>query len=177
MKKFLIGVVTYIVFIILYFIQTDFFSWFTISGISPNIFIIFILFLGLFTDNMFSIIMALFTGITLDLIIGRTIGVTAIMFCLVAIIANYFDKNFSKESKLTIMIMVAGMTIVCETANYFLNILILEMTAEVQAFIKILLIEVLYNAILTIIFYGGILKLGYILEREFKQKNILTRYF
>ena len=99
------------------------------------------------------------------------------MFCLVAIIANYFDKNFSKESKLTIMIMVAGMTIICETANYFLNILILEMTAEVQAFIKILLIEVLYNMILTIIFYGGILKLGYILEREFKQKNILTRYF
>ncbi|MCI8290935.1 MAG: rod shape-determining protein MreD [Clostridia bacterium] len=106
MKKFLIGVVTYIIFIILYFVQADFFSWFTIAGISPNIFIIFILFLGLFTDNMFSIIMALLTGITLDLIIGKTVGITAIMFCLIAIIAGYFDKNFSKESKLTIMIMV-----------------------------------------------------------------------
>jgi rod shape-determining protein MreD len=105
-KKFLIGVVTYIIFIILYFVQADFFSWFTIAGISPNIFIIFILFLGLFTDNMFSIIMALLTGITLDLIIGKTVGITAIMFCLIAIIAGYFDKNFSKESKLTIMIMV-----------------------------------------------------------------------
>lgn len=106
MRKFLIGVLIYIIFIILYFIQADFFSWFTIAGISPNIFIIFILFLGLFTDNMFSIVMALLTGITLDLIIGKTIGVTAIMFCLIAIIAGYFDKNFSKESKLTIMIMV-----------------------------------------------------------------------
>lgn len=106
MKKFLVGVATYIVFIILYFVQTDFFSWFTIAGISPNIFIMFILFLGLFTDNMFSIIMALVTGITLDLIIGKTVGITAIMFCLIAIIAGYFDKNFSKESKLTIMIMV-----------------------------------------------------------------------
>lgn len=106
MKKFLIGVVTYIIFIILYFVQADFFSWFTIAGIRPNVFIIFILFLGLFTDNMFSIIMALLTGITLDLIIGKTVGITAIMFCLIAIIAGYFDKNFSKESKLTIMIMV-----------------------------------------------------------------------
>lgn len=106
MRKFLIGVLIYIIFIILYFIQADFFSWFTIAGISPNIFIIFILFLGLFTDNMFSIVMALLTGITLDLIIGKTIGVTAIMFCLIDIIAGYFDKNFSKESKLTIMIMV-----------------------------------------------------------------------
>ena len=111
MKKFFIGVACYIVFIILYFIQADFFSWFTIAGVSPNLFIIFILFLGLFTDNIFSIIMALLTGITLDLVMGRTVGITAIMFCLVAIIAGYFDKNFSKESKLTIMIMVVGMTI------------------------------------------------------------------
>lgn len=177
MKKFLIGVLTYIVFIFLYFVQADFFSWFTIAGISPNIFIIFILFLGLFTDNKFSIIMALLTGITLDLVIGKTVGVTAIMFCLVAIIANYFDKNFSKESKLTIMIMVIGMTIICETANYFLNVLILEVPVEIIAFIKILAIEVLYNAILTLIFYEFILKIGCKLERQFKQKNILTRYF
>lgn len=71
------------------------------------------------------------------------------------------------------------MTIIYETVNYFLNALILDITNTIQikAFVKILLVEVLYNAILTIIFYGGILKLGYMLEKEFKQKNILTRYF
>ena len=167
----------YVVFIILYFIQTDFFSWFTIAGISPNIFIIFILFLGLFTNGAFSTIMAIITVITLDLVIGKALGVTAIMFCLVAIIAGYFDKNFSKESKMTIMVMVIGMTIICETANYLLNVLILEMPLELNAFAKILFIEVIYNAILILIFYSLILKLGYKLERQFKQKNILTRYF
>ncbi len=177
MKKFLIGLATYFIFIILYFIQADFFSWFTIGGICPNIFILFVLFLGLFTDNLFSIIMGLLTGITLDLIVGKTVGVTAIMFCLVAIIASYFDKNFSKENKLTIMVMVVGMTIICEFANYFLNVLIVESLVEIGAFVKILFVETLYNAILTIIFYGPILKLGYKLERQFKQNNILTRYF
>lgn len=177
MKKFLIGVLMFFVFIILYFIQADFFNWFTIAGVSPNLFIIFILFLGLFTSGPFSISMAIITGIILDLVIGKTLGITAIMFCLVAIIAGYFDKNFSKESKLTIMIMVIGMTIICETANYLLNVLIIEIPLELVGFAKILAIEVLYNAILTIIFYGLILKLGYKLERQFKQKNILTRYF
>ena len=167
----------YIVFIILYFIQADFFSWFTIAGISPNIFIIFILFLGLFTDNLFSIIMALLTGITLDLIVGRTACISPIIFSLVAIIAGYFDKNFSKDSKITIMIMVVGMTIVCETANYFLNAAIIESIVEIKSFVKILFVETLYNAILTIILYDIIIKLGYKLERQFKQKNILTRYF
>lgn len=177
MKKFLIGVASYIVFIILYFVQADFFSWFTIAGVSPNLFIIFILFLGLFTDNTFSIIMALLTGITLDLVVGRTVGITAIMFCLVSIIAGYFDKNFSKESKFTIMIMVIGMTIICETINYLLNAFLVEMPIEMTSFVKILMIEVLYNGILTIIFYDLFLKLGYKLEKMFKQKNILTRYF
>lgn len=99
------------------------------------------------------------------------------MFCLVAIIANYFDKNFSKDNKVTILIMVIGMTIVCEIANYFLNILVLEIPVEIEAFSKILLVETLYNAILILIFYNMFLKLGAILERQFKQKNILTRYF
>ncbi len=177
MKKFLLGVLMYVIFIILYFIQADFFSWFTIAGVSPNIFIIFILFLGLFTNNLFSILIALLTGITLDLVIGRTLGVTAFMFCLIAVIAGYFDKNFSKESKLTIMIMVMGMTVICEIANYMMNVFTLEIPFEFAGFAKILAIEVLYNAIVTLIFYKFLLKFGYKLEKQFKQKNILTRYF
>ena len=117
MKKFVIGVITYFIFIILYFIQANFFGWFTIAGISPNIFVIYILFLGLFTDNKFSLIMALLTGITLDLVIGKTLGATAILFCLISIIANYFDKNFSKDNKFTILIMVIGMTLVFEVTK------------------------------------------------------------
>ena len=177
MKKFVIGVITYFIFIILYFIQANFFGWFTIAGISPNIFVIYILFLGLFTDNKFSLIMALLTGITLDLVIGKTLGATAILFCLISIIANYFDKNFSKDNKFTILIMVIGMTLVFEVPNYFLNALILEIPIEIEAFSKILLVEVIYNTILTIIFYNAFIKSGALLERQFKEKNILTRYF
>lgn len=167
----------YIIFILLYFLQTNFFSWFTIAGVSPNIFIIYILFIGLFTDNKFSLIMSLFTGITLDLVVGRTLGITALIFSLVSIVAGYFEKNFSKENKITIIIMVIGMTLACESLNYFLNVLILEIPAEVFAFSKILIIETIYNIFIINIFYKLILKSGVALERQFKQKNILTRYF
>lgn len=177
MKKFLIGIFMYIFFIFLYFLQSNFFSWFTIAGISPNIFIIFILFLGLFTDNKFSIVIAVLTGVTLDLVLGRALGITGLLYGLIAIIAGYFDKNFSKENKFTLVIMVIAITLAYEVCNYFLNALILELLVELVPFIKILAIEVLYNIILTLILYQIILKLGMILERQFRQKNILTRYF
>ena len=170
MKKFVIGVITYFIFIILYFIQANFFGWFTIAGISPNIFVIYILFLGLFTDNKFSLIMALLTGITLDLVIGKTLGATAVLFCLIAMIANYFDKNFSKDNKFTILIMVIGMTLVFEVTNYFLNALILEIPIEIEAFSKILLVEVIYNTILTFIFYNA-----FIQRKKYINKIFLER--
>ena len=73
--------------------------------------------------------------------------------------------------------MVVGMTIGFEVINYFLNVVILEISAEIRAFLKILSIEILYNVLLTIILYRLILKLGSLLEGQFRQKNILTRYF
>ncbi len=58
MKKFFLGVLMFINFILLYLVQSNFFDWFTIAGISPNVFIIFMLFLGLFTNNRFSLTIA-----------------------------------------------------------------------------------------------------------------------
>ena len=177
MKKFLIGVLFYFVFLIFYLLQTNFFSWFTIAGISPNIFIILILFLGLYTDNKFATILSIIIGVTLDLVVGKTLGVTAITFCLITFICRYFDKNFSKDNQLSNVILIIGLTIVCESISYFLNCLILETSIEIVSFIRILTIEVFYNAILTFIFYNTILRLGGTIERQFKERNILTRYF
>ena len=177
MKKFFLGILIFIFFLIIYFLQANFFNWFTIAGISPNLFIILIVYLGLFTDSKFSIILSLLIGLTLDLVAGKTIGVTAITYGLATIICNQFDKNFSKENKFSIILLIIGVTIIGEVITYFSNCFLLEMEIELIPFFRILAIEVLYNAILTFIFYNLILKLGGKIERQFKQRNILTRYF
>ena len=51
MKKTLIIVSLFIVFLIIYFLQANFFNSFTIAGIKPNLFIVFVLFLGLFSGR------------------------------------------------------------------------------------------------------------------------------
>lgn len=177
MKKLLIGIIVYLVFMVLYFLQSNFFSWFTIAKVAPNTFVMLILFLGLFASGFFALIMGLIIGLSLDLIIGKSIGICAIMLCLVGILAGYIDKNFSKDSKITILIMVIGITIFYEVGYYIFNIIRLDMVVEIKPFIRILAIEVLYNCILTIILYKPIIKAGYKIESYFKQKNILTRYF
>ena len=177
MKQVLAIVIIFLVFLLIYFLQANFFVWFTIAGIKPNVFVILVLFLGLFAGKRVGVSLGVILGIILDLWIGKKVGMTGIMLGIVGIIGGYFDKNFSKESRLTIMLMVIGATIIFEVGSYAMNNIILGIPAEILAFSKILLIELFYNSMLTIICYPLLQKAGYALENIFQNTQILTRYF
>ena len=177
MKKIVTVIFMFITFIIIYFLQVNFFVNFTIAGIKPNLFVLYVLFIGLFANQIIGISLGVIIGFLMDLIYGKIIGVTAIMLCIIGYLGSYFDKNFSKENKITIILMSAGATIIFEFGSYFLESLILNFKREYIAFFRILIVEVIYNIILTILLYPLIQKMGYIIDRIFKKNNILTRYF
>ena len=177
MRKLAIVISLILMFFLTYFLQVNVFSYFTIAGISPNLFIIYILFIGLYATQFLGISFGVIFGLILDLIFGRTIGISAVMLCVVAYLGSYFDKNFSKESRLTIIFMVIGSTLIYEFGSYFLNSIILEFDRELLYFTKIVVIEILYNILITIILYPLIQKFGYVIDRNLKHTNILTRYF
>ena len=177
MKKFLINIALILIGFIIYFLQANFFSWFTIFGIKPNLFIIYILFIGLFGNRGMGIIYGSITGIFLDLLFEEKIGVNLIALSLIGIIATIFDKNFSKDSRITIMFMVFGPTIIFEIISYFTRYILYSVNVEVLNFIKILLVEIVYNILITIVVYPLIQKFGYYIENEYKGNRILTRYF
>lgn len=177
MKRTIIVISLIIAFFIIYFLQVNIFPNFTIFGVVPNLFVIFILFVGLFTNQLVGMSFAVALGIMIDCIYSKEIGITAIMFCIIAYLASYFDKNFSKDNKLTIIIMVAISTLIYELGHYYIDSTIAEYDREMILFFKIIIFEIIYNVLLSIILYPIIQKLGYIIDRNFKENNILTRYF
>ncbi|MBQ7411094.1 MAG: rod shape-determining protein MreD [Clostridia bacterium] len=177
MRKILTVICLILVFFLIYFLQVNIFSTFTIAGIKPNLFVIYVLFIGLFASQLVGISFGVVIGLLIDFLYGKTIGITAVMLCVIGYLGSYFDKNFSKENKLTIIFMVAGATLIFELGTYFLNSIILNFDREFYYFTKIVLIEIVYNVLLSIIFYPLIQKAGYTIDRNFKKNNILTRYF
>ena len=143
----------------------------------PNIFVIYVLFVGLFASRTLGTIYGVAVGLTLDLLLGQQIGINAVTLGLVGFLAGVFDKNFSKDSRMTLMIMVFGYTFLIEVLNYLLNYIFLGINVEIVNFLIILSIEIIYNLILTIILYPLIQKAGYYIENEYKGNKILTRYF
>lgn len=144
---------------------------------NAKLFVILVLFIGLFTNKNKGTIYGLIIGMFLDFFVGSKLGIYTITLGLVGLVAGIFDKNFSKDSRMTIMLMVAGITASYEIIIYFLNYFILNGNLEILEFLKILLIEIIYNIIITIIIYPLIKKFGYYIENEYKGNKILTRYF
>lgn len=177
MKKTIINICLILTAIIIYYLQSNLFTWFNIAGIKPNLFVILALFIGLFTNRTMGIAYGVGIGIVIDILIGKTIGIYAVTLGIIGLLAAVFDKNFSKDSRITIILMAAGATFIFEVLNYLLNYMFLGISVEITNFIIILSIEILYNVILTIILYTLIQKFGYYIENEYKGNTILTRYF
>lgn len=177
MKKGIINISLILTAILIYLLQSNFFSWFNIAGVMPNLFVIFILFIGLFGNRTMGTIYGLVIGLLLDFVIGTTAGINSVGLGLIGFLATVFDKNFSKDSRITIMIMVVVATAIFEILSYILNYIFVSIDVEIFNFLKILVIEMIYNLIITIIIYPLIQTFGYSIENEYKGNKILTRYF
>lgn len=177
MKKVIINIILILVAFIIYYLQSNFFTWFNIAGVMPNIFVIFVLFIGLFANRTVGTVYGIGIGIMLDLLLGTRVGIYAVGLGLIGFLAGAFDKNFSKDSRMTIMVMTSVATIIFEVLSYLLKYIFLSINVEPLQFTIILLIEIVFNLLLTIILYPAIQKFGYKIENEYKGNKILTRYF
>ena len=177
MKKILIHIGLIITFIIIYLLQSIFFSEFTIAGIMPNIFIILMLYIGLYMGRTHGIIYGIIFGIFIDLWIGKSLGITSIALALIGVISGMLDKTFSKDSRLIVLLMGVVCTLIYEIALYVMQYIVFRINIEIVEFIQILLVETIYNVIIIIILYPLMKLTGYEIENEIKGDKILTRYF
>ena len=163
--------------ILINFLHSNLFTWFTIADVMPNVFVIFVLFISLYANKITGISYGIILGLLLDLFIGKKVGTTAMMLGLVGLIGGIFDNNFSKDNRVTLITMVIVSTIVFEVGSYILSYFIYDNYIQILPFVKILAIECIYNILLTIILYPLIQILGSKIEEEYKGDKVLTRYF
>lgn len=177
MKKALTVIGIILTFFFIYFLQLNFFSWFNIAGIKPNLFVIYIIFLSTFIGKKRGIVIGIILGLYIDIVNGRILGLTAIMYVLIAIFSDVMNKNVSSDTKITMIFIIALGTFLYELGYYFLSMWKLSINVEIVQFMKIVWVEVLFNSILTIILYPVIQKVGTLISDIFNKKSFLSTYF
>ena len=86
-------------------------------------------------------------------------------------------KKLKSQSGVTMITMICITTIIYEIGINILNYFINNANINIWYIIKTLIIELIFNSIITIIIYPLIIKFGYRIEENFKENKILTRYF
>jgi len=75
------------------------------------------------------------------------------------------------------MLMAGATVFICELILYVYQIILFDLLIEIFTFIKIMLIEILFNSMIIIIIYPIIQRAGTLLERIFTEDKVLTRYY
>jgi cell shape-determining protein MreD len=86
------------------------------------------------------------------------------------------NKLFSRDSRMTIMVIVLGVTFVCETIYYLLQVILSKISFDFMV-LKTIGIEMVYNMMIVIIIYPLLQGAGRLIERIFTESKTLTRYF
>lgn len=173
MKKTVDIIFIILIFFIIYFLQSNFFTWFNIAGIMPNLFVILIMQIGLFIKKKFGFVFGIFFGLLIDLFIGIRIGINAISLATVGLMAEILDKSFSKDNRITIMFLTCILTLLVETVTYILQILFCNVSIQILEFTKIVVIETIYNAFLIAIIYPAFFNFGEKIENDFATNSFL----
>lgn len=177
MKKFLSIILIIITFLIIYFLQSNFFNGFKILNIKPNLFIVFMMLIGLFLGKEYGFFWGIAFGMIIDLFIGKNIGVNAISLGTAGFMAGVLENNLSKESRFSVMIITIILTFISELVAYIMQVILNSGTLSILAFFKIMLIEILYNVIVVIIIYSKFRKFGEYLENILYDRHKIVQYY
>lgn len=139
----------------------------------PNLFVVLIMMIGLFMKKKSGFIFGITFGLLIDLFVGVRIGINAISLAIVGLCAEFLDKNFSKDNRITVMFLTCILTVLAEIIVYALQIFFCGATLQVLEFTKVVAIEVVYNAILIAVSYPLFLAFGTKIEDDFSNKSFL----
>lgn len=123
-----------------------------VFGVKPNLILIFVICLGVLKGSVSGAKGGLAAGLTTDLLMGRYIGFYGLIFMYGGMAAGTVNRRFHKENYLPVIFASFLLSIAVESIIY-LSIRINSNMDYVYVLGKYLLVEALYNMILSIFFY------------------------
>ena len=87
----------------------------------PNLYVILVLFIGLFLRKKLGLAFGIFFGLFLDIVTQRAVGISCIAYGAIGFLAEILGKDFSKDSRITMILIVAAATFLYELAIIYLE--------------------------------------------------------
>lgn len=170
MKKFL---VTFLMIIVCFILQSSVFSYFNFGGVVPNLLVILAVSTGIMHGEKDGLLTGFVCGLLMDIFFGDYIGLYALLYMYLGFMAGYFNKVFYPDNILLPLATIISSDLVYGFSIYILTFLIRTRFHFGFYLMHVIIPEVVYTTIVALFMYPCILainmKLDEIIQRSAKK--------
>jgi cell shape-determining protein MreD len=134
------------------FFQSNFFTWFNIFGIMPNLFLCLVIVLAVYLKRVDALIWSGIIGIWTALIYSTNVN-NIVFFVILSFVVSKIKSSFSTEVKLNLLLIVFFSGFLYNTAYYIFKCLKNSLSLDLTMFAKTFMIEGFFNIMLVLLFY------------------------
>lgn len=160
MKKFKI----YLLLALALIIQSTIIRKFSVFGVFPNLVLVLVFSLSIDMNRFDTVVFAFVSGLALDFLSGKIIGLNAILITYIAFLISYAGRKFLYGNTTSVFVISFLMTVLYQGVYVFLNYIIWNIGSFSSA-IPIILTEAVYNSVLSVLVYYFITKRNLTNER------------
>lgn len=155
--------------LVCFVLQSTLFKRLSFGGISPNLLIIITAAFGFMYGKKCGLLVGFFCGLLTDIFFGDVLGFFAMIYMYIGFINGIFRSIFYKEDIKLPLVLITGSDFLYGLVTYLLLFLLRSRFDIGYYFLHIILPEVVYTIVVTIILYPLILATNKVLDKEEKR--------
>lgn len=166
MKRFLVSV---LLIIICFLLQTTVFQWIDLGGIVPNLMIILTASFGFMRGERTGLLFGFFCGLIIDIFFANVLGLNAMIYMYIGYTNGKFNRVFFPEEIKLPLFLILLSDLAYGLLYYFVLFLMRGRFQLGYYFIHIILPEMVYTIFITLLLYPLILWLNRKIEDSEKR--------
>lgn len=163
MRRFIIQLV---IILICFLLQTALFRYLDLANIVPNLLLIPTVSFGMMRGRKEGMLVGFFSGLLLDIFFGSVIGPYALLYMYLGYINGFFHRVYYMEDILLPMLMVGANDLVYNVIVYVVAYLLRNRLDIGFYVLHVILPEIIYTMIMTLILYKPLVKINRWLKRK-----------
>ena len=156
------------------FCQSTLLEYLEIFNIRPNILIVLMVIVSLLRGTVESAAMSLLFGLTMDILMGKTLGWYALIFFLISIPISMINEKLYRENFLVLVKFAFYATIIIETMFFLIMFMFRGYRYLPFLFGTVIVPEAIYNSILILPLFKPVSKAYNLLDSVDRRRNRLS---
>ncbi|HHU90149.1 MAG TPA: rod shape-determining protein MreD [Clostridiaceae bacterium] len=155
------------------FCQSTLLEYLEIFNVRPNILIVLMVIVALLRSTVESAAMGLLFGLTMDILMGKTLGWYALLFFLVSIPISMINDKLYREKFLVLITFAFSSTVLIETVFFLIIFMFRGYSYLPYLFGTVIVPEAIYNSILILPLFKPVSKAYNLLDTVDRRRNRL----